>query len=84
MQIFIMNKKKFQKIVDEFFNPDFKVEDFRQDPGYGYDHIYILQLESEDYRLGLLVDTNKEGFEMCQDEFELEDEKTIWDLKSRG
>jgi hypothetical protein len=80
----------FQEIIDKYYNPKMKVVDKRQDPGYGYGHMYLLQLHEEgsDYRMALLVDTSKvsdqEPWNILQDEMELEEGQTIWDIKSRG
>jgi hypothetical protein len=77
-------KNKFQSIVNEYFNPNFKVVDYRQDPAYGYQDVYLVDITDGDIRMALLVDTKRKEYDQILDEVDLEDGKTIWDFRSRG
>lgn len=78
--------QEMQIAVTELFNPDFIVTDKRQDPGYGYDNIWLLELTSKsnsNYKLAAIVNMAKaknKDYEAFMDASDLEAGKTIWDI----
>ncbi|UDY80744.1 hypothetical protein [Geobacillus phage GR1] len=77
-------KEKFQEYVNKYFNDDLEVIDMRQDPGYGYDDVWLLELKSKTNgeRVAQLINISYDKYEMFLDTMDLEDNKTIWDIRT--